>query len=67
MKIPSGHYHEINKIRDEILMEAEDELKNNQINYEVVLNGNMKVILSETPMAQCCSGLSRKRFSVIAT
>jgi hypothetical protein len=49
MKIPSGHYHEINKIRDEILMEAEDELKNNQINYEVVLSGNMKVILSETP------------------
>ena len=49
MKIPSGHYHEINKIRDEILMEAEDELKNNHINYEVVLNGNMKVILSETP------------------
>ncbi|WP_252491351.1 hypothetical protein [Escherichia coli] len=49
MKIPSGHYHEINKIRDEILMEAEDELKNNQIHYEVVLDGNMKVILSETP------------------
>lgn len=49
MKIPSGHYHEINKNRDEILMEAEDELKNNQINYEVVLDGNMKVILCETP------------------
>ncbi|HCP9921138.1 TPA: hypothetical protein OGN49_005260, partial [Escherichia coli] len=49
MKIPSGHYHEINKIRDKILMEAEDELKNNQIHYEVVLDGNMKVILCETP------------------
>jgi hypothetical protein len=31
MKIPSGHYHEINKIRDEILTEAEDELKNKLI------------------------------------
>ncbi|MGC6744499.1 hypothetical protein ACP0HM_05820 [Escherichia coli] len=39
MKIPSGHYHEINKIRDEILMEAEDELKTIKLIMKLFLTG----------------------------
>lgn len=39
MKIPSGHYHEINKIRDEILMEAEGELKTIKLIIKLFLTG----------------------------
>lgn len=49
MKISADRYREVNKMRNEILMGVEDELKKNKIKYEVILNGNMKVILSETP------------------
>lgn len=49
MKIPREDYRIINKSRSEILLEAEDELKKNKIEYEIKLNGNMKIIISETP------------------
>ncbi|CNE16494.1 MULTISPECIES: hypothetical protein [Yersinia] len=49
MKIPSENYRAINKMRNEILLETEDELKTNKIDYEINLNGNMKIIISETP------------------
>lgn len=49
MKILSQHYHEVNKIRNEIVMDTEDELKKNNIVYEIAYNGNTKIIISETP------------------
>lgn len=49
MRIPGDRYHEINKMRDELLQEAEDVIKENKIEYSVVLNGNMRVIIAETP------------------
>lgn len=49
MKIPDEHYREINRMRDEIILEAEYELKKNKIDFEIRLSGNMKVIISETP------------------
>lgn len=49
VKIPGEHYYSINKIRDELLQEAEDEINKNNIMYEIILHGNMKVIISDTP------------------
>lgn len=49
MKIPSDNYRELNKTRIEALLEDEHELKKNNVNYEITLNGNMKIIISETP------------------
>ncbi|MCM8034352.1 hypothetical protein [Enterobacter chengduensis] len=49
MKILSQHYHEVNKIRNEMVMDTEDELKKNNIVYEIAYNGNTKIIISETP------------------
>ncbi|MGM1187003.1 hypothetical protein [Serratia liquefaciens] len=49
MKIPSESYRAINKSRIETLLEVEYELKKNEVDYEITLNGNVKIILSETP------------------
>lgn len=49
MKISGKNYHAINKVRDDIIFDAEDILNKNKINYEVTFNGNMRIIISETP------------------
>ena len=49
MRIPGERYHEINKMREELLQEAEDVIKESGIKYDVVLHGNMQVIVAETP------------------
>lgn len=49
MKIAKDDYHSLNRQRNEILFDAEDELKESNVLYEIVRNGNMKIIISETP------------------
>lgn len=49
MRIPGEKYHEINKMREDLLQEAEDAIKENGIKYDVVLHGNMYVIITESP------------------
>ncbi|MEG1422652.1 MAG: hypothetical protein RSA95_03135 [Citrobacter sp.] len=49
MKITKDIYLSINKKREEILLNAEDELKESNIIYKIVLNGNLKIIITETP------------------
>lgn len=49
MKISGKNYHAINKVRDDIIFDTEDILNKNKINYEVTFNGNMRIIISETP------------------
>ncbi|MCE0844361.1 hypothetical protein LVQ79_02145 [Buttiauxella sp. A2-C1_F] len=49
MKITREQYHSINRRREEILFDAEEELNKNKVAYEIILSGNMKIIISETP------------------
>ena len=49
MKITREQYHLINRRREEILLDAEEELNKNKVAYEIILSGNMKIIISETP------------------
>lgn len=49
MKISRKDYHVLNKMREDILLDAEDELNKAGIIYEVVLNGTTHIILTETP------------------
>ncbi|WP_369790815.1 hypothetical protein [Rouxiella sp. WC2420] len=49
IKIQHENYRKINNARGKIFKEAESELKRNEIMYEVILHGNTKLIISDTP------------------
>jgi hypothetical protein len=52
MKILSQHYHEVNKIRNEIVMDTEDELRKTILFMKLHITGILKSLSQKHPMVR---------------